>query len=141
VIAFTEKSKKASNVEVEENEKDKETFIGIGAVPYQGYRDYVKRNRNGFFFSKEAAGKIGNEDCLNCEVDVHKAEPKLHLYCSVFRRPTFELAVEFEVLEDRKDQSERACRDTLDSVRFTAGADAKSPSTGPTPKSSGRLWT
>jgi len=145
VIAFTETAKKSTGVEVQE-EKDGSTFIGIGAVPYQGYRDYVKRHRSGFFFSKEEKAKVGGQDCLMCEVEVHKSEPKMHLYSVVFRQPTFELAVEFEVLEDRLDKVRKACRDSLDSVRFTKAAGA-APVTGTEKKVGGvvaapsnRLW-
>jgi hypothetical protein len=139
VIAFTEKAKKEAGVEVEEG-KDNETFIGIGAVPYQGYKDYVKRHRRGFFFAKENPGKVLTEACLNCEVDINKDEPKLYLYSVVFRRPTYELAVEFEVLSDRKDQVEKQCRDALESVRFIA-AEAATSESGKVNKSGGRMWT
>jgi hypothetical protein len=145
VIAFTEAAKKGSGVEVQE-EKDGSTFIGIGAVPYQGYRDYVKRHRSGFFFSREDQAKVAGKDCLMCEVQVHKSEPKLRLFAVVFRRPTFEIAVEFEVLEDRIDKLGKICRDAIDSVRFTEVAAA--PLTGAAEKnvggvtatSSSRLW-
>ena len=123
VIAFTEAAKKGTGVEVQE-EKDGTTFIGIGAVPYQGYQNYVKRHRSGFFFSKEEKAKVGGQDCLMCEVQVHKSEPKLHLFSVVFRQPTFEVAVEFEVLEDRIDKMQKACRDALESLRFTKPAAA-----------------
>lgn len=139
VIAFTEKAKKESGVEVEEG-KDNETFIGIGAVPYQGYKDYVKRHRRGFFFAKENPGKVLTEACLHCEVDVNKDEPKVWLYSVVFRKPEFELAVEFEVLSDRKEQVEKQCRDALESVRFIA-AEAGPSESGKVKKSAGRLWT
>ncbi|HEX5052539.1 MAG TPA: hypothetical protein VFZ65_12250 [Planctomycetota bacterium] len=146
VIAFTEAAKKSAGVEVQE-EKDGSTFIGIGAVPYQGYRDYVKRHRSGFFFSKEDEAKVGGQDCLMCEVQINKDEPKLHLYSVVFRRPTFEVAVEFEVLEDRLDKLERSCMDALESVRFTAPAATAGVTHGDgakpaeTKKMSNRLWT
>ncbi|MCA8950979.1 MAG: hypothetical protein KDE27_15855 [Planctomycetes bacterium] len=141
VVAFTEKAKSASAAEVHE-EKDGTTFIGIGAVPYQGYRDYVKRHRSGFFFSKEKEDKVAGEDCLVCEVEINKREPKLHLYSVVFRRPTFELAVEFEVLEDRIDKLERDCLRALDSVRFGEPAAAEAAVTGVGGRrTSTRLWT
>lgn len=145
VIAFTEAAKKSSGVEVQED-KDGSTFIGIGAVPYQGYRDYVKRHRSGFFFSREDKGRIGGQDCLLCEVQVHKSEPKLHLFAVVFRRPTCEIAVEFEVLEDRLDKLGKACRDSFDSVRFieprgaTPVTGAEKKIEGVTAQLSNRMW-
>lgn len=141
VIVFTEKAKKDSGVEKHE-EEDGSTFIGIGAVPYQGYRDYVKRHRSGFFFSKEDPDKVGGEDCLKCEIDVHKSEPKLHIYSVVFRRPTYEVAVEMEVLEDRRDQLEKIARKVLDSLRFKEGvAETTAAITGAGKSTSTRLWT
>jgi len=141
IIAFTEKAKDSSAAEIHE-EDDGSTFIGVGAVPYQGYRDYVKRHRRGFFFSKEDEDEIGGQDCLMCEVDVHRSTPKLHLYSVVFRRPTFELAVEFEVLEDRTDKLKRSCIRALESIRFS---DPVAPSgaavTGSARRTSTRLWT
>ncbi|MCA8975105.1 MAG: hypothetical protein KDC98_10305 [Planctomycetes bacterium] len=140
VIVFTEKAKKASAGEVHE-EEDGSTFIGIGAVPYQGYRDYVKRHRRGFFFSKEKEDKVGTESCLMCEVDVHKSDPKLHLYTVVCRRPTFEIAVEFEVLEDRRDQLEKYCLRALESIRFSEPAlESGAAETGGR-RTSTRVWT
>lgn len=121
IIAFTEKAKTGSAAEVHEEEGGT-TFIGIGAVPYQGYRDYVKRHRRGFFFSKEDPGTVATQDCLMCEVDVHKSTPRLHLYSVVFHRPTFEIAIEIEVLEDRLDKLEKICKKVLKSVRFTEPA-------------------
>jgi hypothetical protein len=145
VIAFTEAAKKGSGVEVQETEAG-DTFIGIGAVPYQGYRDYVKRHRSGFFFSKEEKTKVNGQECLMCEVQVHKAEPKLRLFSIVFRRPAFELAVEFEVLEDRLDKLQTACRQSLESVRFTSGGGAVATGgteknvNGITAQTSSKLW-
>ncbi|MCR9244855.1 MAG: hypothetical protein NXI31_07470 [bacterium] len=140
IIAFTEKAKAGSAAEVHE-EKDGSTFIGIGAVPYKGYRDYVKRHRRGFFFSAEDDGKIGGERCLMCEVDVHKATPKLHLFSAVFHRPTFELAVEFEVLEDRHDKLGKACLKALKSVRFKEPVRVAEAAVTGGRKTSTRLWT
>ncbi|MFK7740549.1 MAG: hypothetical protein AB8H80_09500 [Planctomycetota bacterium] len=144
VIVFSEKAKKSSGQEVHESEDGKTTFVGIGSTPYQGYRDYVKRHRTGFFFSKEDEDTIGGSDCLMCEIDVHKSEPKLHLYSVVFRRPTFELAVEFEALEDRKDKVEKHIRRCLDSIRFVEPVGATEASiTGKKGgrRTSTRLWT
>lgn len=140
IIAFTEKAKKGSAAEVHES-KDGSTFIGIGAVPYQGYRDYVKRHRKGFFFSKEDETKVAGLDCLMCEVDVHRSTPKLHLYSVVVRRPTFEIAVEFEILEDRKDKLEKYCLRALNSIRFSAPVvEASAPKTAGR-RTSTKLWT
>ncbi|MCA8966486.1 MAG: hypothetical protein KDC48_16515 [Planctomycetes bacterium] len=141
VIVFTEKAKQGTGVEKHEKD-DGSTFIGIGAVPYQGYRDYVKRHRSGFFFSKEEEDKVGGEDCLMCEVDVHKGEPKLHLYSVVFRRPTYEVAVEMEVLEDRRDQLEKIALKVIDSLRFKEGvAETTAAVTGAGKSTSTRLWS
>ena len=142
IIIFTEKAKKGSATEVHETDEGS-TFIGIGAVPYQGYRDYVKRHRTGFFFSKEDETKIGGTDSLMCEVQVHKGEPKLHLYSIVIRQPTFEMAVEFEVLEDRLDKVQKECLRALKSIRITAPAiEASAPITHKsTKRTSTRLWT
>ncbi len=141
VIVFTEKAKKETGVEKHEKD-DGSTFIGIGAVPYQGYRDYVKRHRSGFYFAKEEQDKVGGQDCLRCEVDIHKAEPRLHLYSVVFRQPTFEVAVEMEVLTDRRDQLEKIARKAIDSIRFKAGvADTTAAVTGAGKSRSTRLWT
>lgn len=144
VIVFTEEAKKRSGAEVHESEDGKTKLVGLGAVPYQGYRDYVKRHRKGFYFSKEDDAQIGGEDCLMCEIEVHKSEPKLHVYAAVFRRPTFELAVEFECLEDRKDRVEKHIMRTLKSVRFSAPvAEATAVITGnrKVRRTSTRLWT
>lgn len=144
VILFTEKAKKDTGQEVHESEDGKTTFIGIGAVPYQGYRDYIKRHRKGFFFSKEEEEDVAGEDCLMCEVEVHRSRPKLHLYSVVFRRPTFELAIEFEVLEDRKDKLERDIKRCIDSIRFEepqAGVEAAITGKKETRRTSTRLWT
>jgi hypothetical protein len=144
IVIFSESAKKKSATEVHETD-DGTTLIGIGAVPYQGYRDYVKRHRSGFFFSKEAPDKIAGEECLMCEVEVHKSEPKLHLYSVVVRRPTFEIAVEFEVLEDRLDKVRKDCLKCLNSIRFSAPAiEAAAPITGAggkTKRTSSSLWT
>lgn len=144
VIVFTEKAKKGTGTEVHESEDGKTKFVGIGAVPYQGYRDYVKRHRKGFFFSKEEDDKIGGEEALMCEIQVHKSEPKLHIYSVVFRRPTFEMAVEFECLEDRKDRVEKHIMRTLNSIRFeepAAGATAVITGNKKARRTSTRLWT
>src|SRR5690606_14825196 len=141
---FSESAKKKSATEVHETD-DGTTLIGIGAVPYQGYRDYVKRHRSGFFFSKEEEDKIAGEDCLMCEVEVHKGDPKLHLYSVVVRRPTFEIAIEFEVLEDRLDKVRKDCLKSLNSIRFSApAAEVAAPITGgggKTKRTSSKLWT
>lgn len=141
IIIFTEKAKKGSATEVHETEGT--TFIGIGAVPYQGYRDYVKRHRRGFFFSKEDEKKIGGQDALMCEVEIHKSEPKLHLYSVVMRQPTFEIAVEFECLEDRLDKVKKQVLRSLNSIRIKApAAEASAPITHKgTKRTSTRLWT
>ncbi|HEB52074.1 MAG TPA: hypothetical protein ENI87_02340, partial [bacterium] len=143
IIIFTEEAKKDTGTEI--HEEDGKTLIGIGAVPYQGYRDYVKRHRSGFFFNKENEARIGGKDCLMCEVEVHKSEPKLHLYSVVFRRPTFEFAVEFEVLEDRKDKLEAKLMKSLRSIRFDDSVvEASAPITGGgkgRKRTSSRLWT
>jgi hypothetical protein len=139
VIAFTEEAKKSGGVEVEE--EGDTTFIGIGAVPYQGYRDYVKRHRSGFFFSREEDAEVAGEKCLMCEVQVHKSDPKLRLLSTVFRRQKLELAVEFEVLEDRVDKLENSCRDTLASVRFLEPAGAVATAAAGDQHLTSRLWT
>lgn len=141
VIVFTAEAVKDSGVEVHEGENGSK-FVGVGAVPYQGYRDYVKRNRTGFFFSKEDQDKVAGQECLMCEIDVHKDTPKLHLYTVVFHRPKFEVAVELEVLEDRKDQLEKIARKALESVRLTDPETVVSaPTTGAGKRTSVRLWT
>lgn len=144
IVIFSESAKKKSGTEVHETE-DGKTLIGIGSVPYQGYRDYVKRHRKGFFFSREDETKIAGEDALFCEVQVHRSEPKLHLYSMVVRRPTFEIAVEFEVLEDRLDKVKKQCIDSLRSLRFSAPAvEASAPITGgggKTKRTSTKLWS
>ncbi|MCK5943143.1 MAG: hypothetical protein KAI24_14280 [Planctomycetes bacterium] len=142
VIVFSEEAKKGTGTEVHESEDGKTKFVGIGAVPYQGYRDYVKRHRSGFFFSKEDEDDVAGQQCLMCEIEVHKSEPRLHIYTAVFRQPTFELAVEFECLEDRKDRVEKHIMRTLNSVRFTE-PEATAVITGnkESRRTSTRLWT
>ncbi len=142
IIIFTEKAKKGSATEVHETDEGS-TFIGVGAVPYQGYRNYVKRHRKGFFFSKEDETRIGGTDSLMCEVKIHKSKPKLHLYSVVIRQPTFEMAVEFEVLEDRLDKVKENCLRALKSIRIKAPAiGASAPITHKGAKrTSTRLWT
>ena len=145
IVIFAESAKKKSGTEVHETE-DGTTLIGIGSVPYQGYRDYVKRHRKGFFFSREDDTKIAGQEAQFCEVQVHKGDPKLHLYTMIVRRPTFEIAVEFEVLEDRLDKVKRECMKSLNSMRFTAPAvEASAPITGSgggkTRKTSTKLWS
>jgi len=142
IIIFTEKAKKGSATEVHKTDEGS-TFIGVGAVPYQGYRNYVKRHRKDFIFSKEDETRIGGADSLMCEVKIHKARPKLHLYSVVIRQPTFEMAVEFEVLEDRLDKVKQNCLRALKSIRIKAPSnEASAPITHKGAKrTSTRLWT
>lgn len=118
IVVFTEDAKKIKVPKAEALESGS-IFISTGAVPYQSYQDYLKRNMSGFFFNEEEEQTVAGIPCMQYEVKLHKSEYiKTRLITWVFKRDDMDVAVEFEVLEDRYDKLARLCRNSLKTFRF-----------------------
>lgn len=119
VIVFTDEARKVRGpglVDVGENAK----LITGGTVPYQDYRDYLKRNQGaGFYFSKEDEGKLAGKPVSKFEVKLEKgAGVPRRLIAWVYRGDDADYAVEFEVLEDHYKKIAPICYGALKSFRF-----------------------
>lgn len=120
IVVFTDDAKKIKRPEMEKIGANT-FFIRDGSVPYQNYRDYLKRNLRGegFFFSEEKQDKVSGVDCMQYEVKLEKREwLKRRLVTWVFKGEGMDVAVEFEVLEDRYDNLIGQVRNSLRSFRF-----------------------
>src|SRR5690606_15552577 len=98
---------------------------------------YLLRNlENGYYFEREEerAAEVAGQPVSRFEIAQHKSEPKKKLLCWVFHGEDMNVAVEFEVLEDRIDRLRRECEQSLASFRFTRGGrlETGGPVTGGT---------
>jgi hypothetical protein len=140
VTVFTDDAKKFKPLE--RQQRGSSTFVAMNDLPYQNYQDYLKRNlQSGYFFEKEDLGKHGDIDCIRYEVNQHKSEVKMRLIAWVFKTHDMDVAVEFEVLEDRLDRLRKDCEEALSSFRFIErkAIEADAEATGK--KLNHELWT
>lgn len=131
VIVFTEDAKRFQGWA--KTRRGNTTFVRITELPYQNYRDYLKRNlESGYFYDTEDETEIAGCKVSRFEILQHKSEPKKRLFTHVFHGEDMDVAIEIEVLEDRIDRLRSVCEHTLQSFRFDDGGklSAAGPSTG-----------
>jgi hypothetical protein len=119
VIVFTDEARKVRGPSVTNRGDDTRVITG-GTVPYQDYRDYLKRNQGaGFYFSKEDEGKIAGKPVSKFEIKLEKqAGVPRRLITWVYHADDADYAVEFEVLEDHYRKIAPTCYGALKSFRF-----------------------
>lgn len=147
IVVFTDDAKKIKRPEVEKTGANT-FFIRDGSVPYQSYEDYLKRNLRGegFFFSEETAAKVAGVDCTQYEVKLEKTEwMKRRLVTWVFKGQGMDVAVEFEVLEDRYANLIGTVKNSLKTFRFVdrkaVVAASEDDAAAPRKKLTSALWT
>ena len=142
IVVFTEDATRFQGWT--EQQKGDTTFVRVTGLPYRDYRDYLKRNlQDGYYFEKEETVEAGDMEGSRFEILRHKSEPKLRLITCVFHGQDMDVAVEFEVLEDRLDRLRGECERALKSFRFDdRGILPNAPTTGESSRrTSDKLWT
>lgn len=144
VIVFTEDATRFKGWA--QQQRGNTTFTRITDLPYRDYQDYLKRNlANGYFFQVEETGESAGTKLDRFEILQHKRDPAKRLLAWVFHGEDMDVAIEFEVLEDRIDRLRAVCEQSLASFRFDEGGKlrSKGPSTGPADAAlaDSKLWT
>lgn len=119
IVVFTEDATRFKGWAKEE--RGDATFVRVTDLPYRDYRDYLKRNlENGYFYEleEEKERDIADVPFSRFEIAQHKSEPKKKLICWVYHGQDMDVAVEFEVLEDRVDRLRQTCEQMLGTFRF-----------------------
>ena len=147
IIVFTEDAKKLRLPKIESTGGNT-FFVRAGSVPYQNYRDYLKRNLKGqgFFFNREKETTVNKIPCIKYEAKLHKSEYlKRRLVTWVFRGDGMDVAVEFDLLEDRYKNQIGIAERSLKSFRFfdreIVGGEATTAVDRGRARPSSRLWT
>lgn len=144
IIVFTDDATRFTGWK--QTKRGNSTFLKVTELPYQNYRDYLKRNlESGYFYEVENEVEIAGTKVSRFEILRHREESKKRLLTSVWHGEDMSVAIEIEVLEDRIDRLRSPCEEILTSLRFDDGGrlEGKSPSTGDTAAANedSTLWT
>ncbi|MBN2491083.1 MAG: hypothetical protein JXQ29_09555, partial [Planctomycetes bacterium] len=120
IVVFPEEAKKEAG-RIERKEDEDKVRVEIKAR-YKDYQAYLKGNftGGGYYFSKEEQGEIAGVKVSMYEVTVEKLTymGKQRLIAWVFHLPDADIAIEFNLLENRYDKLKGLCHGTLKSFEL-----------------------